>query len=312
MNVSWVKRFFTTEEYTVKYFVCSERAAWRGCSGFGSIQNALFEDKGASTMLKNGYSSHIDKQRDKYGAPYFCVMWLEGDEKFDKALIVNENEVAFVSVSRIAHFDKTNVTKWDMKYPLEQTELRKEATKVKTSLESIFSDAEFKVPFSKEAFRALCEAISNPSQPSDIIDDLSEFLMLNKSTEIEAIIKSRVGQGHFRKQLIDYWKGCAVSGCKNTILLKASHIKPWAKSNNQERLDFYNGLLLIPGLDTVFDAGLITFSSTGEMQVSDTLPLSDLAYLGVYTPNNKIVGITDKHAQYLEYHRKYVFEYWLK
>jgi hypothetical protein len=311
MNASWVKRFFTTEEYTVKYFVCSEGAAWRGCGGFGSIQNALFEDKGANTML-NGYSSHIDEQRDKYGDPYFCAIWLEGEEQLDTALIVNENEVAFVSVSRLAHFDKTNVINWKRKSTQEKTERKKEAAKVKMSLESIFFDAEFKVPLSVEAFITLCEAIEIPSQPSDIIDDLSEFLGLNKSTETEAIVKSRVGQGRFRKQLIDYWKGCAVSGCKNTILLKASHIKPWAKSSNQERLDVHNGLLLIPGLDTAFDAGLITFSSTGEMQVSETFPISDLAYLGVYTPNNKIEGLTDKHAKYLEYHRKHVFECWLK
>lgn len=311
MNVSWVKKFFTTKEYRVKYFVCSKRAAWRGCSGFDSIQSALFEDKGADTML-NGYTSHIGKQRDKYGVPYFCAVWLESDEPSDEALIVNSNEVAFVSKSRLAHFDKTNVNNWDRKSTLEKAELMMEASKVKASLESIFSAAEFKVPFSKEAFGALCEDVEVPCQPSDIIDDLTQFLEIGKSTETLSLVKSRVGQGRFRKDLIEYWEQCAVTNCKTLPLLRASHIKPWSDSNDQERLDVYNGLLLIPGLDVAFDAGLITFLPTGEMQISEALSIEALPYLGIFEATQKIDRLEDRHAKYLIYHRDHVFEHWLK
>ncbi|MDX1521473.1 MAG: HNH endonuclease signature motif containing protein, partial [Anaerolineae bacterium] len=65
-------------------------------------------------------------------------------------------------------------------------------------------------------------------------------------TEREAIIQSRIGQGKFRTMLINYWQCCAVTGCQNETLLRASHIKPWRNSKNEERLDVYNGLLLIP------------------------------------------------------------------
>jgi predicted restriction endonuclease len=131
-------------------------------------------------------------------------------------------------------------------------------------------------------------------------------------TEKEAVIKSRVGQGLFRKKLIEYWKGCAVTGCVNQALLKASHIKPWAASDNIERLDVYNGLLLNPGLDVAFDAGLITFLPTGEMLVSEYLSISDLPHLGIFVATQKIDHLKDEHTKYLNYHREYVFERWLK
>ena len=85
------------------------------------------------------------------------------------------------------------------------------------------------------------------------------------STDRIAIVKSRIGQGDFREKLISYWKGCSVSGCQMTDILVASHIKPWRVANNQERLDLYNGLLLLPNYDKLFDKGYISFDTKGEL-----------------------------------------------
>ena len=68
-------------------------------------------------------------------------------------------------------------------------------------------------------------------------------------TEKETIILSRRGQGSFRNELIKYWDGCAISKCSLTDMLVASHIKPWKDSTNDERLDVFNGLLLLPNYD---------------------------------------------------------------
>ena len=90
------------------------------------------------------------------------------------------------------------------------------------------------------------------------------------STEAEALVKARVGQGKFRNNLIEYWKGCSVTNCKYITILIASHIKPWKDSSNKERLDVYNGLLLLPNIDKLFDKGYISFRDTGKIMISST------------------------------------------
>src|ERR1019366_1887524 len=88
-----------------------------------------------------------------------------------------------------------------------------------------------------------------------------------RSTEAERLVVQRVGQDVFRGGLLDYWDGpCAATGLAVTELLRASHIKPWAKCDSDaERLDVFNGLLLAPHLDAVFDAGDMTVADDGEV-----------------------------------------------
>ncbi len=97
--------------------------------------------------------------------------------------------------------------------------------------------------------------------------------------------------------------GCAVTGYKSTKLLIASHIKPWRSSDNKERLDMFNGLLLIPNLDKAFDKGFISFKKNGDVLISELLQKPEL--LGI-NPELR-VKVSDQHQQYLEYHRDIVF-----
>lgn len=97
--------------------------------------------------------------------------------------------------------------------------------------------------------------------------DVKEYLSLSE-TEREAIVKARIGQGQFRDSLIGYWETCAVTGCQEQGLLRASHIKPWSKSEVTERLSLFNGLLLSPTLDACFDSGFISFDDSGMVLVS--------------------------------------------
>jgi hypothetical protein len=127
-----------------------------------------------------------------------------------------------------------------------------------------------------------------------------------QETTRESIIQSRIGQGQFRTSLVEHWKGCSVTGCNQIELLRASHIKPWRDSSNSERLDLYNGLLLIPNLDTCFDLGLISFDDEGKILISSTLNTSALSVLGI-NPNSKLSKIDSRHREYLNYHRKNKF-----
>ena len=123
-------------------------------------------------------------------------------------------------------------------------------------------------------------------------------------TEKEAIIKARLGQGLFRQRLIDYWEGCSVTQCPTYPLLMASHIKPWRRSDNVQRLDVFNGLLLTPNIDKLFDKGYISFDKRGGIILSNFLSASDRKLLGV-DANLHLQRIDDRHQPYLEYHRQY-------
>jgi len=84
----------------------------------------------------------------------------------------------------------------------------------------------------------------------------------------------------------------------------ASHIMPWRKCNNTQRLDVYNGLLLTPNLDKLFDKGYISFDKKGRIICSDALPKSDMQSLAI-SNNMHLTKIDDKHQKYLDYHREY-------
>ena len=56
--------------------------------------------------------------------------------------------------------------------------------------------------------------------------DLDEIFSNSEitNTEKKSLVSTRIGQGEFRKQLVEYWKGCAATGYRSTRLLVASHI----------------------------------------------------------------------------------------
>lgn len=124
------------------------------------------------------------------------------------------------------------------------------------------------------------------------------------TTEKTALIKSRIGQGMFRDRVLRHWTGCAVTGFSDTSLLVASHIKPWKKSTNSERLDQWNGLLLSPNLDKAFDKGFITFETDGSIRLSPLF--TEAAKLGIM-PTMKI-ALKPEHERYMEHHRNEEFK----
>jgi len=125
-------------------------------------------------------------------------------------------------------------------------------------------------------------------------------------TEREAIVQSRLGQGRFRRDVLALWGGCAVTGMEDARVLKASHIKPWCESDNDERLDPHNGLALVPNLDTLFDGGLVTFDPSGRIRISGTLSPEVLRGLGV-DPEMMLRDLPKRMERYLRFHREYVF-----
>ncbi|MFM5055327.1 HNH endonuclease [Aeromonas veronii] len=140
----------------------------------------------------------------------------------------------------------------------------------------------------------------------DVEDSYAELATLDE-TERLAIIQSRVGQGKFRRNVLNLWGCCAVTGVTDERMLKASHIKPWRVADNEERLDPHNGLALVPNLDTLFDRGLITFDADGLIRTSTSINVNLLIQLGV-KEGMRLQKIPARLEKYLKYHRQHVFE----
>ena len=153
------------------------------------------------------------------------------------------------------------------------------------------------------------QAASALSLKSDI-DELEECLTSQtdpeKRTEIETLIKARLAQGKFRKDVLKLYPSCPLTGLDIEPLLIASHIKPWSKCNNEERLDPSNGLMLAPNIDALFDSGLITFETDGTIKISPKIDPENQERLGIL-PDMKL-KIRTKSKKYFEYHRNHVFQ----
>lgn len=132
---------------------------------------------------------------------------------------------------------------------------------------------------------------------------------LPNSTEVERLVKQRVGQDTFREALLDYWAGsCAVTGIDLPEILRASHAKPWADcDNDEERLDVFNGFLLCANLDALFDRGLISFDAAGQMICSPKLAPQQLSSLQLHA-GLALRWLAPEHGPFLDWHRTKVFQ----
>jgi hypothetical protein len=121
-----------------------------------------------------------------------------------------------------------------------------------------------------------------------------------------ALVKARRGQGIFKANVRMIERSCRVTGVTNIKHLRASHIKPWAASSDHEKIDGYNGLLLSPHVDHLFDRGFISFEDSGDMLISKALSQSVLDKWSLDSGKN-VGKFEQPHHDYLEYHRDVVF-----
>jgi putative restriction endonuclease len=124
-------------------------------------------------------------------------------------------------------------------------------------------------------------------------------------TEIERIVKQRIGQSYFRKALLDYWHGqCPLTGIREEAMLRASHIVPWSQCrSDEERLDVHNGLLLAAHWDAAFDRGLISFDDDGGVLIRAGL---DEAVTDLLAPHTaRPLPLDPQHRHQLAWHRQW-------
>lgn len=127
-------------------------------------------------------------------------------------------------------------------------------------------------------------------------------------TEKSALIRVRLGQGKFRDDLAKIHNSqCQLSYVDKLDLLRASHIKPWSKCDNDaERLDSDNGLLLAIQYDLLFDKGYISFKDDGSILISDIITDAE-RHIFQINENMQITMQSLKQKAYMKYHREGIF-----
>ena len=156
------------------------------------------------------------------------------------------------------------------------------------------------------------------STQSELITDVTkdEFNLINQlqnsveltQTEKNQIIKARIGQGLFRRGLIEDCPYCPITLVNDVNLLIASHIKPWRTSNNNERINPKNGILLTPTFDKLFDGGIITFSNDKHLLVSNIISVENKQRLNLVDQTIYPMLPIDGREEFLEFHRDVIFK----
>lgn len=123
-------------------------------------------------------------------------------------------------------------------------------------------------------------------------------------TQKAALIQARRGQGLFKQRVSRIETHCRITGVDNPTHLIASHCKPWRDSEDAERLDGENGLLLTPSIDHLFDRGFISFEDNGDLLISKVAHRPSLQRMGVRTEGLvNVGGFTEGQRHYLQIHR---------
>ncbi|WP_379654040.1 HNH endonuclease [Pseudoxanthomonas sp. UC19_8] len=125
--------------------------------------------------------------------------------------------------------------------------------------------------------------VAEPEPRNELLADLDDIAGDHAlpETQREQLAKARIGQGLFRKCVMLVDPRCKVTGVEDARLLIASHIKPWRASSNTERINGFNGIMLSPHVDALFDEHLITFENDGAMHTHPSLDPQVLEAWGI-------------------------------
>lgn len=131
-----------------------------------------------------------------------------------------------------------------------------------------------------------------------------------KEEENKKIVRqAREGQGKYREQLLEQCHFCPVTMISDERLLIASHIKPWAASNDTEKIDPYNGYMLSPMIDKLFDRGFIIFTDSRHIVLSEFISPYTWKQIGLKNDTfYKALQMDDKRIEYLKFHHESVFK----
>ena len=153
----------------------------------------------------------------------------------------------------------------------------------------------------------VCSVIGERNSSEQALKQIKEDAALN-ATERETLVKARIGQGDYRDSLIQKYHGrCIITRLSLPEILIASHIKPWAASNNRERISSDNGLLLSATYDRLFDQGLISFENDGHILLSSIITSENADILALDRSKKYDILFNPNMGDFLDYHREMIF-----
>jgi hypothetical protein len=147
--------------------------------------------------------------------------------------------------------------------------------------------------------------INDAENDVEVLDDIHQIEgdATIPETQRLQLAKARIGQGLFRKRVMLVDPHCRVTGVEDSRLLIASHIKPWRDASNAERINGYNGIMLSPHVDALFDERLISFEDDGRMLVHKLLPKDVLDRWSI-NHHAIVEKFRSEQADFLQHHRK--------
>ena len=248
-----------------------------------------------ASILRNALTANLDTLEEQYSR------WAKSIGKSEKTI---KNYIGALKNSIPNWLNDAGVTKQSLLSISSYYEYENVVSKTYGVMEFVEKDKQGNGMYSAaiNSYRAFLSDVTQASVKQDIDNIILDSTI--SETQKAVLVNTRIGQGRFREDLISHWRGCAVTQYQNYSFLIASHIKPWSKSENDERLDPFNGLLLLANIDKAFDLGYISFNENGRILISDHL--EECQILGIHS-NMKIV-LADQHQDYLAYHREQQFK----
>lgn len=159
----------------------------------------------------------------------------------------------------------------------------------------------------QQYYQALAAVIGFPNAPDvEEVDDIPLGAAMGPTFR-DQLIKARRGQGVFRSNVLLTEESCRVTRVADPKHLRASHIKPWKVASDSERLSGFNGLLLSPHIDHLFDKGYISFSNNQELLVVPDVKADLLEKWGI-DAGERVGDFTPDQQSFLEFHRIEVFK----
>ena len=180
----------------------------------------------------------------------------------------------------------------------------------------------YKLQNANDSFLAFMSDKLTFDEPDEVVQDIENIIVDDNlsGSEKSTLVNARIGQGQFRKNVIDLWgngEKCALKGIDIREILVASHIKAWKYcETTAERLDGANGILLSPNIDKLFDRYLITFiqkNRTFELQINPKISHVQKNLLQIQDGDsfniiNFDTNTKERFEIYMEYHNKKFFE----